>query len=273
MLEKWNVFLEIHKVFQIPYEATNALQSASFTLSDFYQSWLRVMYKLQRQINPESETDFAILLLQRLKLRQPELLNNVAMKCAVYLDPRVRFNLSEIETSMAKMHLEKIYNRIQQLKRVKNDANESARQDNLEEENRDDDSFQKYMAANAAAKENSASTNNTEEVIALFNIMEQLDVYERSSPFHQMDVLAYWESKKTEWPESYELSTFINSIPPTQTTVERMFSLLSFFFTVRRYNLGAKMLQDILTIKLNEGLAREVNENELAELLESFESI
>lgn len=273
MLEKWNVFLEILKVFQIPYEATNALQSASFTLSDFYQSWLKAMYKLQRQVNPQSQTDFAALLLQRLKFRQPDLLNNVAMKCAVYLDPRVRFNLTEIETSIAKMHLEKIYSRIQQLKSAKNDVNESASQENPEDENQDDDSFQKHMAATAAEKENAASINNAEEVIASFNFMEQLDVYEKSSPFHQMDVLAYWESKKTEWPELYELSTIINSIPPTQTTVERTFSLLSFFFTVRRYNLGAKMLQDFLTIKLNEGLAREVNENELEELMDSIDSI
>lgn len=253
MLEKWNVFLEILKVFQIPYDATNALQSASFTLSDFYQSWLKVVYKLQRQINAQSQTDFATLLLQRLKLRQPDLLNNVAMKCAIYLDPRVRFNLTEIETSMAKMHLEKIYNRIQQLKSAKNGANQSANEEDSEDNNQsDDDSFQKHMAATAAAKENDASMNNAEEAVASFNFMEQLDVYEKSSPFHQMDVLAYWESKKREWPKLYEISTIINSIPPTQTTVERTFSLLGFFFSVRRYNLGAKMLQDILTIKLNE---------------------
>lgn len=267
------MFLEMLKVFQIPYEATNALQSASFTLSDFYQSWLKVVYKLQRQIeDPQLQTDFATLLLQRLKFRQPDLLNNIAMKCAVYLDPRVRFNLTEVETSMAKMHLEKMYNHIQQLKSSKNNANESASHEKPEDENQNDDSFEKHMAAIATAKETTASTNNTEEVAPSFNFLEQLDDYEKTSPFHQMGVLPFWESKKMEWPEVYELSTIINSIPPTQTTVERTFSMLSFFFTVRRYNLGAKMLQDILTIKLNEDLARKVNENEIEELIKRLDS-
>lgn len=260
MLENWNVFTEILNIFKVPFEVTNALQNPSMTLSDFYANWLKTIFKLERLVERQHlQTDFAPLLLEKLLIRKIDLLHNAPMLMAIYLDPRMRFNLTPNEMFIAKMNLEKIHKRIEDDKRSKLQAIESSVHNISIAENDDDDSFQKFLA-DMATEQN--CTTNVEQADEQIDFNDLLNEYEKSCPFHNVSVLKFWESKRNDFPVLYELATIINSIPPTQTTVERHFSFLNFFFSVRRYNLDPKMLQDILMIKTNELLARENNKHE-----------
>lgn len=264
MLDNWNVFMEVLNVFRIPYEATNALQDPSMTLSDFFACWLKIHFKLERlNKSQQLKTDFASLLIQKLQLRKSDLLDNMPMMMAVYLDPRVRFNLSPDEIFLAKMNLEKLNTTIAATKCVENQETEDSFHN---QSNRSDgeNSFEMFMAAKAAEQSTTPNINNTQADKPIIDFYYLLTEYEKSSPFHNINVgvLEFWESKKYEFPVLYELATIVNSIPPTQTTVERYFSLLNFLFSARRFNLGAKILQQIMTIKTNEILAKKFNEIE-----------
>lgn len=242
------------------------MQNSKFTLSDFYLCWLRIEHKLGSQIKKQHlQTDFAVLLRERLCLRKKELLKNAAMITAVYLDPRVRLDPSEDEINIARVTLEKLFKKVQNAKaqNISND-DQNVTVDNVAEyENETEDSFEKYMASKAAATNTRSSEMNENNEIDFFDLLAKFEV---ATPFHNEPVLAFWESRIETFPEIYELACIINSIPPTQATVERSFSMLNFIYTCRRNRLGQKILQDILTIKLNADIARKINEYDIQQI-------
>lgn len=266
MIEKWDAFLEVLNVFKIPYEITNALQNPKFTLSDFYSCWLKIEHKLGSQIRKQHLlTDFAVLLREKLGFRKQELLKNAAMMCAVYLDPRVRLDLSFDEINIAKMTLEKLFKKVQNIKAQNKPIDYQNFTVDIAAgyENGPEDSFEKYMASKAAAATTRTSGMEVNNEIDFFGLLTKFEV---ATPFHNEPVLPFWESQKDSFPELYELASIINSIPPTQATVERSFSMLNFIYTCRRNRLGQKILQDILTIKLNADIARQINECDIQQI-------
>lgn len=209
-------------------------------------------------------TDFGVLLLQHLNFRKKSLLKNAAIITAVYLDPRVRLVLSEDEIIIAKMTLEKLHEKVQEMKKQKisSDAENSIAMNTVDNENDAEGSFEKYMASKAGEKNILTEDTESNEV----DFYDLLSKFEVATPFHNKPVLAFWEDQKEVFPQLYDLASIINSIPPTQATEERSFSMLNFIFTCRRYNLGQKMLQGIMTIKLNVSILREINERDLQEI-------
>lgn len=203
-------------------------------------------------------TDFAKLLLEKLDLRRKSLLKNAAILTAIYLDPRVRFNISENEVLIAKMTLEKLHKKIREIvPPTSSDSNSSS-----DDANEAEDSFEAYLASKAAEKAVEPQQTNSIEM----DFFEMLRKFEAETPFHNQPVLSFWESQKDVFPELYVLASVINSIPPTQATVERSFSMLNFVYTCRRHNLGQKMLRDILTIKLNADIVKQINQRDLQQI-------
>lgn len=264
MLEQWDVFLEVLNVFKLPYDVTNALQTQSFTLSDFYLCWLKIIHKLKGQIKKGTLSDLGELLLERLLIRKKALLNNAAMMTAVFLDPRVSVDLSSDEEFIAKKNIEKMYTKVKEIKAqdASNSGTNSVCPSVTANEGEAEDSFSRLMAEKAAARRKSVLPEAT--VSQEFDIFNSLNQFEIAAMGHQnKPVLAFWEELKDEFPELYEVASIIYSIPPTQAAVERSFSILNFIFTDRRSKLGRKMLQDILTIKLNTKIVREINSRDI----------
>jgi hypothetical protein len=98
--------------------------------------------------------------------------------------------------------------------------------------------------------------------------LKAIDDYENNLVrlHHSESVLKFWENSKTKYPELYEVATVFIAIPPTQATVERVFSVLGFVYSSRRYNLSQSMLESIILIKMNKDLANEIFEEEMSEL-------
>lgn len=268
-MNQWTKFTEILSIFKIPFEATNTIQKASYTLTDFFACWLRIEYKLDGLLmNQNMVTDLASTFRQKLDARKQDLFRYPTMMSAIYLDPRVRGEIvSSDELMIAKYKLEELYKRNQEMKEENGDKN--AQQDcHLVANQSFEDSFERYLASRAANNSNnnqpaSGSRPNEEP----FNFFLLLENFEKSSVYQATPVLAYWESQKEIHPELYELACMINSIPPSQATVERSFSILKFIFTCKRHKLKANILEDILMMKLNESMMKFINKQDIDAIL------
>lgn len=250
---------EILTVLKIPYDATVAMQKTSYTLSDFYGSWLAIVRRLEKLATaPGGNTEFAQTLLAKIRARESSLINTELMMCAVFLDKRYDFKLTDNEKKIARTSLEELFNRLKEGKQQRSTENSDA-------VNSDEDSFEKECIAAGHAKirrvDSCISDKDDKcfaELIASYEDIDRL--------YHTCDILAFWEEQKTLHPEIYELAAIIHSIPPTQCTVERSFSVMGYIFDSRRTRLSPSMLENILLINLNRDMVDEINNRDLVQL-------
>lgn len=83
---------------------------------------------------------------------------------------------------------------------------------------------------------------------------------------HKTSIIDFWKEQKENYPEIYAVAEILNSIPPSQATVERSFSALAYIYGPLRCRLSKDILSDILMIKLNKGLLRKIFAKELLDL-------
>lgn len=79
---------EIVDSLEILYEAITLAQKADITLTEFYKSWIITKLKVQSRMNRPTKTELDKYLLEAIKKREPNLIDNDLMKCALILDPR-----------------------------------------------------------------------------------------------------------------------------------------------------------------------------------------
>lgn len=68
------------------------------------------------------------------------------------------------------------------------------------------------------------------------------------------DVVKYWEARKHEDPELYELAMIALSVPVTQVSVERCFSVLKLLLENHRLRMAEARLDDLMVIRCNREL-------------------
>lgn len=86
-----------------------------------------------------------------------------------------------------------------------------------------------------------------------FNVMMEKKKWEPPTR-HPMD---FWEENKHLHPEIHLLAQLVFAVCPTETSVERNFSGLSYVLNKYRCNLSDKMLENILFVRLNKDLFEE----------------
>lgn len=238
------------------YDATIAIQIPHFTLSDLFRCWIRIHVRLERMKKSSVlQTTLVNTLLQSLEARKIALLKNPAMVCAIYLDPRVYKELSECEIKIAKIHLADLSERISSLRTNMSDSTASC------------DSIEEYF--NKPHHQSNIDTSDTRA-----DLMQSMDNFRfslqhESTKNHNKTIFEFWESKKEVYPALYEVASVINGIPPSQVTVERSFSALSFLYSNKRSSLKQETLENCLMIKLNAGLALSVHQSDMDELKEN----
>lgn len=261
-LFKLPIINEFLDVLKIPFDVTNAVQNVSFSLSDFFGSWLTAQRRLNKLAESANQiTDFARTLLLRMESRRSSLLNNKFMICAVYLDKRFSFKLSVDETEIAKFALEELYERVEMAKRQKTPQ---APDPQHEPEDSFDEECVKSGLNRIFPSENRKS--NCDKNGRSFT--DLLDAFEAIDRQHNKSTLtAFWGENKNLHQELYELASIVNSIPPTQATVERSFSIFGYILNCRRSNLSQQILEDILMISLNRHFIDSINERDLQSLM------
>lgn len=248
LLNKWEKVKEMHNILQILYEATNQSQRADMTLSDFYGCWL--LAKIQLENFQEHHTNLARQMLHAMNRREKILIDNDTMVSAVFLDPRYSSELTESQIERAKANLVNCWCNLKSTV-TQNNVNQNERT-NTKRDFLEEHFLNKGLEPiiNNDVKESTGPDFSK----AGIDILRLLDKYYAESIrlHHSESILQFWENKASTHPELYIIACIFNSIPPCQTTVERAFSALNCIFTNRRYKIKQSMLEDILTIKLND---------------------
>lgn len=242
--EEWSLVSETTSILIIFNVYATKLQSTITTLSDFYGFWMILRIKLSKADNLFSQN-----LLQEMDKYQDWLMENPILLASLYLDPRYQRGLKD-KKSLAIDFLLDLYARQMRIKNMNN----SARSTTVVEEANDEidsssfEDLENYLQAcqaNVLFNEVQELSDRNVEVKTL------LDQFWNVRAPLQTSVLDFWETNKINRPELYELACILNAIPPTQSTVERCFSMLALTLTSRRVRLGDDCLQNIMLVKLN----------------------
>jgi hypothetical protein len=268
ILKNWVQIEDIVKILKVFYDVTVKLQTANYTLTDFYRDWL-LMELMLRKYGEEGSPACDRLckaLLQSLQNRKADLITNRAMLCCIFLDPRFKHKLQVDETALVKLLVCDMWEEIRKM-------NQATDTSNGENTNSDYDLLENFLAITDDSCISSPPERSNENERVDYNkskngFLNVIEKYESSVTrlHHKESVLQFWEKNKSTLPELYEVASVYFSIPPTQATVERTFSVLGFIFNNRRYNLSEGMLEHIMKIKMNKDLAQVVFEEELNEI-------
>lgn len=275
--QKLPVIREATKLLHIPFVVTQLLQRPDCTLSDFYGACIEMKERLKIATQKQNKTDLAQCLLHEFENRRHHMINNEAMLSAVYLDRRFAVDLSDRETELAKIALCNLWQRFSNAKKTESPLEPTIQ--NVETESDDDDYMEFNMslylsakAGEAVEKNGNESNKRNDRTISKDEFLLLLEDYENKFKFihHKTKILAFWKDQKQQFPEIYEMAKILNGIPPSQATVERAFSALAYIYSPLRCSLSSEMLEDILQIKLNSEILKQIFLEERIELEEGF---
>ncbi|KAK3924520.1 Putative AC transposase [Frankliniella fusca] len=244
--------------------ATKILQGEQLTLGDMLGTWLECKVQLKKVGSPladqiaeamtkrERREVYARSNRQRAgQERVPSLFEYPGFLAAIFLDPRYFTILNEEEIFTAKNHISQLWARIEQNKNPGSQQISSELTSDGGEET--DDELAEILSAGDSTRLQRSTDSSTD-------ITSKLNVYFRSTPRikdRKINILKWWEEKKVEMPELYEVAIVVHAIPSTQVSVERLFSALRFVMHHLRGNLSSQMIEDLVLILNNSHLVKE----------------
>lgn len=230
----WEQIAELIDVLEIPYRATIESQKVGYSLSDFYITLIRIRKGLERVNNPDSYSSLASNLMKRLDDRAPSLFETPLMLCAIYLDPRINFKLTNAQKRDAAMALIKIYERNTELD---SSNNKTAINDTLDE----------IQAEYCSRDGETQDKNSTALLTSLTNFeTEKCDI--------RAPVKAFWKDNGHKYPMIHPLARAIHSVGANQCVTESSFSAFSYLRSPLRRAMDPKNLSNCLMIRLNKSV-------------------
>ena len=117
--------------------ATKLLQYKQLTFGDLFDIWLNCKLKIAKLTSKSSP--LAQLLLSAMEKRQTEVLKNDLFLASLYLDPRCKWFISEINQIVATQHLQQTWDRLKLLQQELPSYISGAEVDSSETSSTDDD--------------------------------------------------------------------------------------------------------------------------------------
>lgn len=247
----WEKGAEILKVLKPIYIATKEMQKVGYGLADFYISWLRIEKNLNRFSSEEVLLNLTTELEKALKKRANEVLDTPTMLAAIYLDPRVKYKLSNTQKECAMLYIKQLNTRILQV-----ESNE------VDDESLDHDENGTSMTNNTLDELNNefnlASAHDSLDETSIYDpnhVMISFGEYEKVKHIDfKHAVMYFWKNNKDKFPLLYPIARTIHGIPASQCLQESHFSSFSYVRSNKRCSLGAETLQNILMVRLNKQL-------------------
>lgn len=246
------------------------MQRSDFTMSDFYASWVQAETILSKLVNKGCGVELASLILDHMHRRKSSLLDNPAMLCAIILDPRF---CCELKGDQKKLAIDTTLNLWRKMK-ASIESRLPSNEESIHEESSEEDisihsttMLRQYMEKKKANDQKKAS----QTVCTVFEITDEIESFIACQ--HDVPdggIYDFWQKNRYTFPGLYKLAEIIYAISPTQAIVERAFSTLSHVFSSKRNQLGEDLLDDILTIALNEQLFYVVNDEEIDAVSNKF---
>lgn len=268
---EWKVIEELVEIMHPAYELMKKMQTAAFTLSDFFVTWTLIKFAMRRyEEKPNLLTNLSTEMQKKMLSYEPRLLMNPLLICCVYLDPRVSSVSAQTDDQgtprkvIAKSEIIKVYQRLQKENNEPvvpiSKHNHFSRFVELEA---DFDAYLESMVSNSSSIEQN-SNNEAQFASDLISLeMEFIELEkERRLPL-KSDILDFWELNKKKYPLLFSVSQVILAVPSSQTNIERSFSSFGIVYNYLRTSLSDEVLQAILLIRANKELFDEIAHEEL----------
>lgn len=245
--ETWDKLNDIVEVFKILSDKTVCLQKQNLTMSDSFGIWLEIEARLKLL----SKCPLATVMLQIIDKRKGAVLENAVMYSALFLDPRFQFMLSEEQLSIALKHLTYLH----------------------QKQNQKSNAIQREFVAPAVERTGDENENFLEkcmqEMESKKKIGQQLKAVPIRDPSLQTElmnfqgidrlvatanVMTFWSDNRFKFPILNSLARTIFAVPPTEVSVERHFSSLTFILNKYRNKLSDENLEMVLFLKLNKSI-------------------
>lgn len=234
---------------------TKRIQAVQTTLSDFYAEWTQLKLKLKSK----PQTSFVTSLVESMDKRGEDLLTDPLTLSALFLDVRYRvlLNKNPMRKQLAMNHLTLLWKRIQDIQPILQQTDRSENSTDVVPNININDPFGDYLdlLESTATTESTQTLKSEEVMIKLQGFNVEMEKKKREpATRHPMD---FWVENKHSNPELNLLAQLVFGVCPTETSVERNFSGLSYVLNKYRCNLTDKMLESILFIRLNKDLFEE----------------
>lgn len=234
--EFWEEVSEIVSVLRAAYNFTVEMQRTGYGLADFYIGWIRVTINLKRIQNSAPRFDLASTLLESMERRATALFKSPLLLCAVYLDPRIMYKLSDEQKATAATDLLKIHARIKDAAGLNVDQDCSAN-NTLDE-----------IQADYRKKQNENQGSNA-EILQIFSLYENEKPYDIRAP-----VMEFWEENGDKFKMIRPLADVLHAVPSNQCYTERSFSSFSYIRSKHRMSMSSENLSNVLMIRLNKDI-------------------
>lgn len=228
--------------------ATKIMQKEQIVIGDFYRTWCNCKLETSK-IN----TPLAHKLTRAMLAREKLLFNNDAFLAGMFLDARFNIVLTQEQQIQANNYLIYIWQYMQKIQKKYDMLNNSINNhdctpstSNVNNDQEDADAVE-IMLRQLDARQ---CINNTATCsIDIINSLQQFLTYPRLNS--KENILEFWDKNKSSMPHLYSLAKVVLAVPPTQVSVERLFSSLKYILSNLRYNLTADILDDILLLRAN----------------------
>ncbi|KAK3910731.1 Cytochrome P450 monooxygenase alnD [Frankliniella fusca] len=216
--------------------ATKILQGEQLTLGDMLGTWLECKVQLKKVGSPLAD-QIAEAMTKR--ERREVYARSNRQRAGQERVPSL-FEYPE-EIFSAKNHISQLWARIEQNKNPgSQQISSELTSDGGEETN---DELAEILSARDSTRLQRSTASSTDITSKLND--------------RKINILKWWEEKKVEMPELYEVAIVVHAIPSTQVSLERLFSALRFVMHHLRGSLSSQMIGDLVLILNNSHLVKE----------------
>ncbi|KAM3934836.1 uncharacterized protein RB166_002224 [Leptodactylus fuscus] len=237
---QWNQVTELEKLLEHPFTVIKRLQAEDLTPGIFLKEWKNLMFHLSQRGGL-----IASGIATSMKRREELLLQNNILLAAVYVDPMHRILLDDQQLTKGKEALLEMAVRMKGLQNSQEEEQEefgrpatSSPSSSTEEEF----NFEKYLDHKDRAKrsrieeESSTSKNTASTFQQNFSCaLKEIEKFDRSSKITVQQAIPLYPDIVRD------VARVVTALPPTQVSVERLFSALK----IIRSDLRASMKEDL----------------------------
>ncbi|XP_023239226.1 uncharacterized protein LOC111637867 [Centruroides sculpturatus] len=244
---QWKQTEKLESVLSYPYTVTLKLQAEDLTPGNFFLQWKTLMHQLDK-----TGGIVANAILSSMRKREIQLLDNKILLAAIYVDPMNRILLNDNQIASGKEKLREIAIRLKKLPlpyiyKSKDENKNNECNDNSESSSpKKELDFEAYLDSLERLKVKRRRLTNQETNPAeiekikfeqnFLNGLIEIEKYDRLSKLNVEEAISIY-------PEIIrDAARSVTAMPPTQVSVERLFSALK----IIKADLRASMKEDLI---------------------------
>lgn len=254
---QWNELSDLESLLATPFITTKNLQSEDLTGGRFLREWRNLIFVLSKKGGLIAEG-----IVSSMKKRENILLDNDLLLSSVYIDPKHRILLDDEQINRAKKSLYELSIRIklfsESLEEQPVQEESQIAEANIETESvssslKAELDFEQYLDNIEKERAKRIKLEKQEPVDIkkkiykeeFYKSLEEIEKYDRSTKTPLLELIQIYPEKIKE------IAFLVTALPPTQVSVERLFSALKFIKSDLRSSIKEDLAEAILFLRNN----------------------